>query len=160
MGLEIRRPPYDSAEAVALTEAVQAEYVVRYGGVDETPMAALEFAPPHGVFLVALLDGEPVGCGGFRTVADGVAEMKRMYVRPSARGRGVARLLLGALEQAATAAGCHQLILETGSKQPEALSLYESSGYTAVPAFGTYRCEPGARHLGKVLLTETAGAAQ
>lgn len=151
MGLEIRRLPYDSATAVTLTDAVQAEYVVRYGGVDTTPVAAQEFAPPHGEFLVAFLNGEPVGSAGFRSVAPGDAEIKRMYVTPAARGRGIARRLLAALEQSATAAGCHRMILETGSKQPEALALYESSGYGAVPAFGTYRCAPGARHLGKAL---------
>lgn len=152
MGLEIRQVPYDSAEAVELTGALQAEYVVRYGGIDETPVVAAEFARPHGAFLVATLDGEPVGCGGIRTVAAGVAEMKRMYVRPSTRGRGVARRLLAALEQAAVDAGCQELILETGSRQPEAVALYASSGYTTVAAFGTYRCEPGSRHLGKSLV--------
>ncbi len=153
VGLQIRQLLYDSAEGTALTDAVQAEYVVRYGGVDETPVVAEEFAPPSGAFLIAFLDGQPVGCGGFRTVAPGVAEMKRMYVAPSARGRGVARRLLAALEGGAVAAGCQQLILETGSKQPEALALYASSGYTPVASFGTYRCVPGARHLGKTLST-------
>lgn len=151
MGLVIRQLAYDSPEAIALTDAVQAEYVVRYGEVDETPVVAPEFAPPSGEFLVAFLDGQPLGCGGFRTVAAGVCEMKRLYVAPAARGRGVARGLLAALEQRAAAAGCHQLVLETGSKQPEALALYASSGYTPVPAFGTYACAPGASHLGKYL---------
>jgi len=149
MGLEIRCLPFECPEAAALCGALQAEYTVRYGGTDETPVDAPEFAPPHGAFLVAHLDSEPVGCGGFRTVGDGVAEIKRMYVQPHARGRGVARRLLAALERSAAATGCDRIILETGSAQPEAIGLYESSGYTPVPAFGTYRCEPGSRHLGK-----------
>jgi len=160
MGLEIRRLTFDSTEAAAFNEALQGEYRVRYGGTDETPVAADEFTPPHGVFLIAYLDGEPVGCGGFRTVAAGMGEIKRMYVEPAARGLGIARQLLAALEASAVAAGCDRVILETGSVQPEAIGLYESSGYTPVPAFGTYRCEPGSRHLGKVLRTETAGVSQ
>ncbi len=158
MGLEIRQVAYDSVEATALTDAVQAEYVVRYGGMDETPVVAQEFAPPIGAFLIAFRDGQPVGCGGFRTVGPGVAEMKRLYVAPAARGWRIARLLLAALEAAAVEAGCHQLVLETGSKQPEALALYASSGYTPVPAFGTYACAPGASHLGKMLLSAEIGA--
>lgn len=154
MAFEIRQVAYDSAEATVLTDAVQAEYVVRYGGVDETPVSVNEFAPPFGAFLVAVLDGQPVGCGGIRTVFSGVAEMKRLYVAPAARGRGVARRLLAALEEAALAVGSRRLVLETGSKQPEALALYASSGYTAVPAFGTYACAPGASHLGKALVSE------
>lgn len=152
--------PYDSAEAVALITALQGEYQVRYGGIDETPVAPEQFGPPHGDFLVAFVDSEPVGCGGFRIVSDGVGEIKRMYVQPRARGRGIARRLLAELERSAVEAGCRQVILETGSAQPEADALYTSSGYTAVPAFGLYRCEAGSVHLGKVLLTETAGAAQ
>lgn len=155
MGLDVRQLSYTSAEAVALIDEVQAEYVVRYGGPDETPVVAQEFAPPTGAFLVAFLDGRPVGCGGFRAAGAGVAEMKRLYVAPVARGRSVARALLAALEEAAAVAGCHQLVLETGSKQPEALALYASSRYTPVPAFGTYACAPGASHLGKVLVSES-----
>ncbi len=156
MGLEIRRLPLDSPEAATLGEGLQGEYLVRYGGTDQTPVAPAEFSAPHGVFLVAFLDGEPVGSGGFRTVAPGTAEIKRMYVRPAARGLGIARRILAELEQAAQAAGCLQLILETGSVQPEALALYLSCGYTTVPAFGIYRCEPGSRHLGKILRVDAA----
>ena len=158
MGLQIRQVDYESAEATALTNAVQAEYVIRYGGPDETPVVAEEFSPPAGAFLIAVLDDQPVGCGGFRAVGAGVAEMKRLYVAPLARGRGVARALLAALETAAGAAGHRHIVLETGSAQPEALALYASSGYTAVPAFGTYACAPGASHLGKILVTEQIGA--
>lgn len=157
MRLEIRQRPFDAPESVALNDGLQAEYQVRYGGSDETPVAPQEFASPHGAFFVAYLDGEPVGCGGFRTVADGVGEIKRMYVTLPARGRGIARKLLAALEQAAVAAGCSRVILETGSQQPEADKLYTSSGFTAVPPFGIYRCEPGSRHLGKALTDMATG---
>ncbi len=153
--LEITPMPLDSDVGAGLVEAVQAEYVVRYGGPDATPMTAGEFASPQGGFLVALLDGEPVACGGFRRLGDGVAEVKRMYVTPSARGRGLARQLLRALEEAAAASGCKRVILETGYAQPEAVGLYTSSGYGPVPAFGEYRCAPGSRHFGKYLTART-----
>ena len=91
-----------------------------------------------------------VGCGGWR--AHGTdAEIKRMYVTPAARGRGLARRLLAELERTARAAGHRRVILETGSKQPEAVGLYRSSGYTEIPAYGYYACSPHSMHLGKVL---------
>lgn len=149
--IAITRVPLDSSTGAAFVEAVQQEYIVRYGGRDQTPVDPAEFVPPQGDFLVASVDGAPVGCGGFRTVEPDVAEIKRMYVAPAARGRGVARALLRELEESAAAAGCRQVILETGSAQPEAVALYESSGYVAVPGFGFYRCYAGSRHFGKPL---------
>ncbi|MEP6696135.1 MAG: GNAT family N-acetyltransferase [Pseudonocardiales bacterium] len=152
MNLEINPAALDSPEAVALDAELQQEYLIRYGGPDTTPVAPQEFTSPGGVFLVAWLDGEAVGCGGFRTVGDGVAEVKKMYVSPAARGRGVAKGLLAALEERAAASGCGQVVLETGSVQPEAFALYTSHGYRATPPFGIYRDSPAARHLGKSLL--------
>ncbi len=149
MSLEIVAVALDSPAAAGLIEAVQQEYVTRYGGRDQTPMDPAEFAPPGGGFLLAELAGVPVGCGGFRTVDDGVAELKRMYVAVPARGQGVARRLLQALEEAAAAAGCDRVILETGTQQPEAIGLYTSSGYRPVPGFGIHRCHDHSRHFGK-----------
>ncbi|PZS32621.1 MAG: GNAT family N-acetyltransferase [Pseudonocardiales bacterium] len=159
MNLEIRAAALDSPEAVTLDDGLQQEYLIRYGGVDATPVRPAEFAPPAGAFLVAWLDGQPVACGGFRTVGerseggpgDGTVEIKKMYVVPAARGMGVAKRMLAALEGRAVASGCREVILETGSVQPEAFALYTSHGYRSVPAFGIYSGEPGARHLGKML---------
>lgn len=72
------------------------------------------------------------------------AEIKRMYTAPEARGRGVARAVLTELENSARAAGKLRMILETGLKQPEAIGLYESRGYTRIPNFGYYKDEPDA----------------
>jgi GNAT superfamily N-acetyltransferase len=148
---------YDHPDAVTLIDEVQQEYVVRYGEVDLTPVDAAEFAPPHGLFLVAYLDGRPVACGGWR-VHDGVdgaeAELKRMYVAPAARGRGVARAVLAELERTAVAAGHPRMVLETGVHQPEAIALYRSAGYGDVPSFGFYANEPEAVHLGKTIIEE------
>jgi GNAT superfamily N-acetyltransferase len=145
---------YDHPDAAALIDELQQEYVVRYGGHDATPVMPAQFAPPLGLFLVGYLEGEPVVCGGWRSHGDGVAELKRMYVASRARGRGLARLMLAELESTAAAAGHRQLILETGDRQPEAIALYASSGYTEVPSFGHYAEEEHSVHLGKTIGAE------
>ena len=156
--LAIEPVGYDDPDAVALIDQVQQEYVVRYGGHDATHVATDEFTPPRGLFLVGYADGVPVACGGWRAhdaadpgFADGDAEVKRMYVTPAARGRGFARAILAELERTAARAGRRRIMLETGTRQPEAIALYESSGYRPVPNFGTYRCEPSSRCYGKEL---------
>jgi len=149
--VEIRIVAYDHTDARALIEEVQQEYVIRYGGPDASRVDPAEFGPPLGLFLVGYLDGVAVSCGGWRAHADGSVELKRMYVVPAARGRGLARAMLAELELSAKRAGHHRLILETGSKQPEALALYRSSGYTDVPRFGHYADWPLSVHLGKSL---------
>lgn len=146
--IEVRT--YDHPDAVALIADVQQEYVVRYGEVDLTPVDPAQFAPPHGLFLVAYVDDEPAACGGWRVHGTDV-ELKRMYVRPAFRGLGLARAVLAELERTAAEAGYTRLILETGQRQPEAIALYTSAGYTPVPAFGYYAEEPEAVHLGKSL---------
>jgi GNAT superfamily N-acetyltransferase len=100
--------------------------------------------------VLVLDDGVPIGMGGWRRYGnDGVGELKRMYVRESARGRGVARLLLAHLERTAAEAGIRRLVLETGVAQPEAIALYRSSGYTDVEPFGHYVGYADSVHLGK-----------
>ncbi len=146
--IEVRT--YDHPDAVALIADVQQEYVVRYGEVDQTPVDQAEFSPPLGLFLVAYVDDEPAACGGWRA-HDTDVELKRMYVRPAFRGRGLARAVLAELERTAAAAGYARLILETGMRQPEAIALYESAGYTPVARFGYYAESPEAVHLGKSL---------
>jgi GNAT superfamily N-acetyltransferase len=149
--VEIRIVPYDHPDAVLLIDEVQQEYVVRYGGPDGTEVAVAEFAPPLGLFLVGYVDGVPVTCGGWRAHVDGSVELKRMYVAPAARGRGLARAMLAELEATARRAGHRRLILETGLEQPEALALYRSSGYRDIPRFGYYADSPTSVHLGKDL---------
>lgn len=141
---------YDHPDSVALIADVQQEYVVRYGDEDSTPVDPAQFSPPLGLFLVVYVDDVPAACGGWRA-HDPDAEMKRMYVRPSFRGLGLARAVLAELERTAAEAGYERLILESGDRQPEALALYASAGYTPVPRFGTYADAPEAVHLGKKL---------
>jgi GNAT superfamily N-acetyltransferase len=135
-----------------LIELIQGEYVVRYGGPDDAPIDPAEFAPPEGMFLVATIDGEPAGCGGWRSLGDGRAEIKRMFTVGRFRNRGVARAVLAELERTAAAVGIGQLVLETGTVQPEAIALYASSGYELVDGFGYYAGAPLSRAFGKRVL--------
>ncbi|KKK03532.1 GNAT family N-acetyltransferase [Micromonospora sp. HK10] len=144
--IEIQVRRFDAAESQALIRAALADLGQRYGGSgDETPVDAAEFEPPAGTFLVAYLDGRPVGCGGWRSHGDDgeTAELKRMYTAPAARGRGVARSVLAAVERSAREQGRKRIILECGDRQPEALALYTAAGYEPIPNFGFYRNEPG-----------------
>ncbi|KQS63967.1 GNAT family N-acetyltransferase [Modestobacter sp. Leaf380] len=125
----------------ALSDAQQAELRDRYDGRGEsgTPPTAEDVAV---VLLLTEEDGTPVGCGALRPLEPGVAELKRMYVAPPARGRGLSRLVLTGLEDVARERGWGTLRLETGPLQHEAIALYERSGYRPIEAFGHYRDEP------------------
>ena len=103
---------------------------------DDMPRAgAAELGPPHGTFLVGRRDGEPVCCGGVKRLDGHACEIKRMYVVPHARGAGVARALLGALEAAGRDLGYRVARLDTGHHQHGARHLYESAGYVEIPNF-------------------------
>jgi GNAT superfamily N-acetyltransferase len=156
-GLRFAITAYDDPESVRFVDAVQAFYVERYGGADRTPVDAAEFASPRGLFLLGWLPGAgAVCCGGWRqhtaasigpedrdALRPGDAEVKRMWVDPAHRRRGIARALLAELERTAAAAGCRRTVLETGDRQPEAEAFYRAVGYGAIPPFGVYRDEPG-----------------
>lgn len=149
--IEIRAARFDDPEVQKLVSEALADLAARYGGSgDDTPVAATDFEPPAGQFVVAVAGGELIGCGGWRAHGDD-AELKRMYTTPTARGRRVARRVLAAVEASARAYGRRRLILETGDKQPEAVGLYTSSGYERIDNFGYYRDEPGVLSYGRVL---------
>ncbi|MFJ2825092.1 GNAT family N-acetyltransferase [Streptomyces toxytricini] len=158
-GIEIRTVPYDHPDAVKLNDEVQLEYQERYqGDGDATYLDPAMFAPPNGLYLLAYDSGTPVASGGWRRqdenaegYSDGDAELKRMYVVPSARGRGLARRILAELEADARAAGRVRMVLETGDKQPEAIALYLSEGYAMTAKFGYYREYESSRCMAKPL---------
>jgi GNAT superfamily N-acetyltransferase len=129
------------ADAAALMTELVDDMRARYppSSIHGVDVAALEAA---GMFLVARVGGRPVGCGALRPIADGVAEVKRMYVRPEARRRGVARRVLVRLEAIARDRGFTTLRLESGTRQPESLALYVSAGYHQIPCFGEYATDP------------------
>jgi GNAT superfamily N-acetyltransferase len=134
---------------------VQAEYGRRYGGDgDISPIDVHQFDAPDGHFVMAYVDDVPAAMGGWRRGGPrgrSDAEIKRMYVRPAFARRGLARALLAEIERTASAVGITRLVLETGTAQPEAIALYESSGYEAIPAFGFYAGYDDSVHLGKTL---------
>lgn len=156
---ELRLVSYDHPDVQTLVAAVQQEYVLRYGGPDETPIDVADFAAPRGRFYVAYVNEQPVAMGGWRPLdaptpaglAAPVMEIKRMYVPDEYRHQGHARAMLHTLETSATSAGAAWIVLETGEPQPEAIGLYEAAGYRRVPAFGHYAAAPLSRHLGKRL---------
>ncbi|MGW5188866.1 GNAT family N-acetyltransferase [Kribbella sp. NPDC004138] len=133
----------DDVELGVLLAGAFAELVGRYGAEGRSQVKG-------GARYFVVLDDErrAVGCGavqvfGADTEHPGDAEVKRMYVAPGARGRGYARALLAGLEEAARAAGHPTLRLTTGHLQPEAIALYESSGYTPTEPWGKYVSQPG-----------------
>jgi ribosomal protein S18 acetylase RimI-like enzyme len=160
--LDLRQVLIGDPDAQLLIEAVQEEYVARYGSRDESPIDHTEFVEPRGAFFVGYLEGEPVVSGAWRRREDvevagtrATAEVKRMYVVPSARGLGLARGMLAHLETTAFAAGAQAVILETGTLQPEAIALYESAGYELVDGFGHYRHSPYNRCFAKACPADT-----
>lgn len=104
-----------------------------------SPVDPSEMVAPHGRYLVGWAGETPVAGGGLRRLAEGVVEIKRMYVVPSWRGRGVAGALLGALEAAAVELGYRTARLDTGPRQPHARRLYEHAGYRSVPCYNRNR---------------------
>lgn len=94
-----------------------------------------EFVDPSGRFLIAYCGNRPVACGGVKRLDNTTGEVKRLYVVPDARGRGVGRGLLRALEDAAAELGWRTVRLDTGDQQPDALELFRSAGYREIPDY-------------------------
>ena len=143
--IKIREARFDEPVVRRLIAEAMAELSRRYGGTgDDTPVAAADFTPPSGAFFVASdpSGGRLLGCAGWR--AHGAdAELKRMFTVPQARGRGVARRMLTAIEESARERGCKRVILETGDRQPEAIALYVKCRYERIEDFGYYKGEEG-----------------
>jgi len=132
--------PLDEGASQLIRE-LSADIVRRYAELGQDGSGS--FSPndvlvPRSAFLVARLEGRPVGCAALRPLDVEAAEVKRMYVAPSARRKGVGRQLLSELERLAGGFGYRILRLETGNRQPEAVALYESCGYRKISAFGKY----------------------
>jgi putative acetyltransferase len=133
--------PFDSPDVQALCAAQQAEMLGLYEGEADIGPArdASMFVSPDGTFLVVRDDdGRAVACGGVARFDATRGELKRMYVVPHARGRGIGRRVLAELERSARELGYTSLVLETGDRQPEALGLYRSSGYEQIPCYPPY----------------------
>lgn len=138
--IDFRVGRVDAGEGAQLARAMRDELHALYDGLDldgpDMPKAGPdELGPPGGTFLVGWADGAPVCCGGVKRLPDGACEIKRMFVAPAARGQGVARALLRALEDAARDLGYATARLDTGPRQPHARRLYESEGYRQIANF-------------------------
>ncbi|MFJ3403061.1 GNAT family N-acetyltransferase [Promicromonospora sp. NPDC090134] len=175
-GLTIETVGWDHADAVSLRAEQQHEIDLRYTQPGRPSTTDADGAPvpdardqvdPSNVFATLLLrvDGAPAGHAALRDLSgrddyqgglhpDGTAEVKRVYVAPGFRGRGLSRTLMNAAEDVARDAGVRHLVLETGLMQPESLGLYLRLGYDPVESFGVFSDEPGSRCFGKWLVPD------
>jgi GNAT superfamily N-acetyltransferase len=153
--IEVRPTRYGAPDTRVLLEAANDDLIERYGVGDENAVDPTDFDPPNGCFLVAVLAGEPVVCGGWRTLRAGwdppVGEIKRMFAVPHARGTGAAMELLRALEDSARGHGIGRMVLETGTSHTAAIKFYQRAGYELITNYGYYRDEPDCRSFGRDL---------
>jgi GNAT superfamily N-acetyltransferase len=143
--VEIRRMDIRSREAQTLILELNAELKARYPeeGACHFRLEADEVTEGRGAFLVGFAAGEkPVACGAVRRIDPETCEIKRMYVKPPWRGKGIARAMVAALEQESRRLGVGRIVLETGVRQHEALSLYSKAGFERIAAFGDYAGKP------------------
>ena len=143
-GVTVRRADILSADARRLIDALNTELSKTYPepGACHFRLDPDEVAPGQGAFVIAFDTGQPVGCGAVRRIDRRTGELKRMYVRPESRGRGVGRRLVAALAAEARSLGLERLVLETGIRQAAALVLYEHTGFARIPPFGEYTASP------------------
>jgi GNAT superfamily N-acetyltransferase len=151
--LLLRDEPLDSPASRDLIALLDAEIASRYPepGALQFRLDPDEVAPGRGAFVVAFAGELAVACGGVRVIDGGAAEVKRMFVVPAQRGRGVAGRVLAVLEERARGLGATRLVLETGTRQPEAIALYVRSGFSRIEPFGEYVGEPLSVCMGKSL---------
>lgn len=139
--VRIDAEPIASADATWCLEQYFCEIARRFeAGFDPAqglPAGVEELTPPKGIFLVARLDGRPVGCGATIVEAGGFGHVRRMWVAEAVRGLGVGRRLLGALEEKALGMGLRAVRLETNKVLKEAQNLYRTAGYREVAPFST-----------------------
>ncbi|WP_067969771.1 GNAT family N-acetyltransferase [Nocardiopsis trehalosi] len=141
---------YGHPDARRLTSALHTEQLATYGFADDPRTTPDDyFDPPDGLFILALVHGRAVGCGGWRRLGPHTAEIKRMYVHAEARGMSLGARILDHLEADAAARGARCLVLETGSANYSALALYRARGYRAMPSYVPGRDPAVNRALGK-----------
>jgi GNAT superfamily N-acetyltransferase len=142
--IRISRAELTAEESRSLIASLNAELSGLYPepGANHFQLDPEEIAHGRGAFLVLYRGKTPVGCGALRLLDAETAELKRMYVSPAVRGKGLGRRLVAALEEAARALGVRRLVLETGVRQAAALALYRATGFQPIPLFGEYCFSP------------------
>jgi putative acetyltransferase len=144
MILEIERGDLDSFDARRLLSRLDEYLGSLYSPEDNfIELEPAEVEPGRGTFLIARVDGRPVGCGAMRWLDQmKAAELKRLFVEPLSQHRGIGSALLDALESAARSLGASRVVGETGDLQPDVLRLLEHRGYSQIPCFGQYANSP------------------
>jgi GNAT superfamily N-acetyltransferase len=138
--IDFRLAPMNGGDGAVLAQALRDEIAIMYDGLeldgDSMPKAGPEeLSPPGGAFMVGYVGGRPVCCGGVKRLDDRTCEIKKMFIVPERRGQGMARVLLGALEDEARRLGYETARLDTGPKQVNARGLYASEGYAEIDDF-------------------------
>jgi putative acetyltransferase len=128
----------------ALIAALNTELEAMYPepGATHFGLAPEEVSGTRGAFLIIYEDGTPVGCGAVRLLDAETGELKRMYVAPDARSRGLGKQLVAALETSARTLGARRLVLETGIRQHAAIKCYRACGFESIPLYGEYLLSP------------------
>jgi putative acetyltransferase len=140
--LTIRREPPDQPDVLPLIEALDAQMTALYPPESNHLLDIAALSDPAVTFLVVRDGGEVVGCGALLRDSRGWGEVKRMYVRPKRRGRGIGSQVLAELEAIARSAELPWLRLETGIHNGDALALYRRSGFAECAPFGDYKPDP------------------
>lgn len=146
--ISLIRTDSNSNDFIDLTTQLDADLNQRYGD-KQSEYSAFNVIQSVNTVIIAYIDTTPVGCGCFRKYDDHCAEIKRMFIKPENRGMGIAKKILNELEKWAFEMGFFKAILETGKSQPEAIGLYEKSGYTRIANYGQYIEMPNSICFGK-----------
>jgi len=137
MGIELKRTGSSNADFVELVKHLDAELAIRDGS-EHAYYAQFNKVDAIKHVIVTYSDDRAVSCGAIKEFEPDAMEVKRMYTLPEYRGKGIAAAVLNELEKWAAEIGCSRCVLETGMKQPEAIRLYEKSGYLVIPNYGQY----------------------
>jgi GNAT superfamily N-acetyltransferase len=140
----VEQIPWDQQEGRMLRQEQRDEVDARYGNDTHEPGTPPSADDITAFFIARDIHGVAMACGGLRnphgsTFGSDVMEIKRMYAKPQARGRGASTAILTALRDTARKRGAKRLILETGTSQPDAIRFYEKHGFTRIPLFGEYK---------------------
>jgi putative acetyltransferase len=143
----------NNEDAQRLIRQLDEDLIGRYPALPEPHgLRPRDLIDPSFTFVIARIDGIAVGCGALRSLPPDMGEIKRMFVLPDFRGRGIARRILEVLESRARELRFRSVCLETGIGQPEAIALYKSAGYGRIAGFGEYAGDPFSICLKKRLL--------
>lgn len=135
--IRLVRTDSENTDFIELVRALDADLAQRDGS-DHAFYSQFNKIAKIKFTIVAYENDEPVGCGAIKEYDADTMEVKRMYVTPAARGKGIARQVLAALENWAAEMSFKKCVLETGKRQPEAIHLYTSNGYRQIPNYGQY----------------------